>query len=166
MDTFFNWIQRSDCGRPCEHGDYRFQSKKNRIFEESGFYWTDEPTDSVYQLTIYHQRPDTLLPQDDSLVFRLKEHFFIKVLSRYQGANIIKDTLFKIGDRYFRVFYTADMNYEYKVFDRRVIAFTTSKGAEIEFQYKLLTKSYDTTLFQFYQNSITNLQTVRFKNGG
>ncbi len=166
MDTFFYWIQRSDCGKPCEHGDYRFQSKKNRIFEESGFYWIGEPEDSVDQLTIYHQRTDTLLAENDSSVLKDKEYFFTHVLSRYQGANIIKDTVLKIGDRFFITFYTADMNYENKVFDRRLIAFTKVKGTVIEFQYKLLTKKYDSTLLHFYENSILNLQTVRFKNGG
>ncbi len=166
MDTFFHWIQRSDCGRPCEHGDYRFQSKKNPIFKESGFYWTGEPQDSVEQLTIYHQRPDTLIQQDDSLVLKLKDHLCGNVLSRYQGANVIKDTVMKIDGRYFLAFWTADMNYKSRVFDRRIIAFTTIKGTVIEFQYKLVTKNYDSILTEFYQNSISNLKTVRFKNGG
>ncbi len=72
MDTFFSWVQRSDCAKPCEHGDYRFQSKKSRIFKESGFYWKGEPEDSVDQLSIYHQRADTLLKFDDSVILKSK----------------------------------------------------------------------------------------------
>jgi hypothetical protein len=78
-DTFFTWIQRSDCGKPCEHGDYRFQSKSNQIFKESGFYWDGEPEDSVEQLTIYHPRPDTVIKEsvgfNDSLVLRSRKHW-------------------------------------------------------------------------------------------
>ena len=66
-------------------------------------------------------------------------HLFRNVLSRYQGANVIKDTVMKIENRYFLAFWTADMNYTARVFDRRIIAFTTTKGTVLEFQYKLLT---------------------------
>ena len=100
-DTFFSWIQRSDCGRPCEHGDYRFQSKRNRVFKESGLFWFGEPEDSVDQLSIYHQRPDTLVKNKDSLIITLKEWLRNKVLNDIEIGNVLSDTLVRIHDRYF-----------------------------------------------------------------
>jgi hypothetical protein len=164
-DTFFTWIQRSDCGRPCEHGDYRFQSKKNRIFKESGFYWVGEPEDSVEQLSIYHRRPDTLVRHNDSSIFKDRIHFRNNLLSDPETINIVCDTIIKIGERYFSIFKIEDFT-KSKVYDRRLIAFTDISGNNLEFHYKLLTRSYDSVLTGFFERSLNNLKTVRLKDGG
>lgn len=165
-DTFFSWIQQSDCGRPCEQDDYRFQSKQNRIFPESGFFWDGEPEDSVDQLSIYHQRPYRLEKFDDSLIFRLRDNLLKKTLAGINIASILSDTFAKIGDRTFYILKTADFNHEKNVRDRRLIAFTTVSGTGLEFHYKLLTSRYDSILIHFFDSSIKNLASVRIKDGG
>ncbi len=42
-DTFSTWINYSDCGKPCNEQEYRFQSKLLRIIHESGFIWNRDP---------------------------------------------------------------------------------------------------------------------------
>lgn len=163
-DTFFSWIQRSDCGKPCEYGDYRFQSKKNRIFQESGFYWIGEPEDSVDQLTIYHQRPARLSKHNDSSIFRNQYHLREEVFNDPETANVLSDTMMKIGDRHFYILRIADIN-KIGVRHRRLIAFTTISGCILEFQYKLLTRRYDSVLTTYFERSIKNLATVRIKDG-
>jgi hypothetical protein len=165
-DTFFSWVQRSDCGKPCEHGDYRFQSKQNPIFKESGFYWIGEPEDSVDQLSIYHQRPDTVLKHKDSTIIRMRNLLREKVFNDPGTVNVLSDTLIKINDRYFCIFQTADFNKKTNVRDRRLIGFTTISGTLLEFHYKLLTKQYDSILTTFFDKSLKNLKTVKIKDGG
>jgi hypothetical protein len=165
-DTFFSWIQRSDCGKPCEQGDYRFQSKRNRIFKESGFFWIGEPEDSVDQLTIHHQRPGTLLKHNDSFIIRDRARLLDKVLNDIETENVLSDTLVRVNGRSFYVLRTADFNGKKGVRDRRLIAFTTVSGTLLEFHYKLLTTRYDTVLTRFFEKSMENLATVRIKDGG
>jgi hypothetical protein len=169
-DTFFTWIQRSDCGKPCEHSDYRFQSKKSRIFKESGFYWVGEPEDSVDQLTIYHQRPDTVIRKsiqfDDSLVIQHHKDWLQGALQQVNIANVLSDTLIKIGERYFYVLRTADFNKKTDIRERRLIAYTYVNGWQIQFQYKLMTRKYDSLLKKFFERSFENLATVQIKNSG
>jgi hypothetical protein len=165
-DTFFSWIQESDCGKPCEHGDYRFQSKQNAIFPESGFFWTGEPEDSVDQLSIYHQRPFKLLKKNDTIILHYGDLLREIVQTNIKTANVLSDTLIRIDNRYFFVFKVADLNKKNGVRDRRLIAFTTISGTLIEFHYKLLTTRYDTILTRFFDKSMKNLETVRLIDGG
>src|SRR5437868_12021008 len=53
-DTFFKWTNWSDCGKPCAHDEYRFQSKSLPIKMESGWLWLGEPKDSIERFTIVH----------------------------------------------------------------------------------------------------------------
>lgn len=163
-DTFFSWIQKSDCGKPCEHGDYRFQSKSNRIFKESGFFWIGEPEDSVNQLTIYHQRVERLLPFNDSLIFYAQNSLLKRMLADPATANVLMDTVIKINDRNFYIFKVANLN-KNNVFERSLVAFTTISGTILEFHYKLLTTTYDSTTKNFFDQSLKNLLTVKLKDG-
>lgn len=165
-DTFFHWIQTSDCGKPCEKGDYRFQSKLNKVFKESGFYWVGEPEDSVEQLTIYHSRPDTVFLEHDSSIIKARDHLRENLLVNPQTRNLLSDTLLRIDNRVFCIFKTADVNKQTQAFDRRLVAFTSFNGTILEFHYKLLKKQYDSVLTGFYDNSMRNLMTVRLRNGG
>lgn len=165
-DTFFSWIQESDCGKPCEQGDYRFQSKKNRIFKESGFYWVGEPEDSVDQLSIYHQRPTFLKAHNDSLIIKMRNLLREDLLNNTQIGDLISDTLLKIGDRFFCIFLVSDINKIKGIRNRRLIAFTTVKGTLLEFHYKLLSSHYDSILTHFFDRSLKNLMTVRIKDDG
>ncbi len=73
--------------------------------------------------------------------------------------------MLKIGDQHFCIFKVANMNNEKKVRDRRLIAFTSVSGTDVEFYYKLLTKRYDTVLTSFFEKSLENLKTVQIKDG-
>src|SRR5688572_4337673 len=42
-DSFFQWTNTSDCGKPCNREQYRFQPKYLPGFEESGFYYPIPP---------------------------------------------------------------------------------------------------------------------------
>ena len=165
-DTFFTWIRKNDCGKFCEEGKYRFQSKNLRIFKESGFYWTGQPEDSVNQLTISHNRPDTIIQNNDSFAIKRYTYFKEVLLSNPETANIISGTIEKIGDRYFCVFKIVDLNKQKDVYIRRLIAFTSIGGNSLQFQYELLTQKQDSILARFFDNSIKNLETVRIIDGG
>jgi hypothetical protein len=52
LDTFYRWINRSDC-RFCNTFQYRFADSRYKQFAESGWFWTYIP-DSTYQFTITH----------------------------------------------------------------------------------------------------------------
>jgi hypothetical protein len=165
-DTFFTWIRKNDCGKFCEEGKYRFQPKNLRIFEESGFYWTGQPEDSVNQLTISQNRPDTIIRNNDSFAIKRYTYFKEVLLSNPETANVISDTIEKIGDRYFCVFKIADLNKQKNVSIRRLIAFTSIGGNSLQFRYELLTQKQDSILARFFDNSIKNLETVRIIDGG
>ena len=102
-DTFLTWIRRNDCGYDCEEGKYRFQPKNFPIFKESGFFWIGQLDDSVYQLTISHNRPQFLTNNEDSFAFKLKSHFRENLMSNAETMNIVGDTILMISDRYYAV---------------------------------------------------------------
>jgi len=165
-DTFIKWIRQNDCGIYCEEGKYRFQDKKLPIFKESGFFWIGELEDSVNQLTISHHRSDTLVRNNDS--FALNTYSLLKenLESDPRTINIISDTIQIIGDRYFCIFKIADWNIQKGVFIRRLVAFTSISGKILQFRYDLLTQRHDSTLDNFFNKALINLQTVRIKDGG
>ena len=165
-DTFFSWIHKNDCGKPCEEGKYRFQSKANEIFKESGWYWTGEPIDSVEQLTIHHQRIDKLLKSDDSVLSKNRSSIVSKYFSDFELGDIISDTLIRINNREFIVLKIADIKRGNNVRHRSLFALTSVNGIFIHFHYKLLRQNYDSVLTNFYDRSLDNLMTVVITDGG
>jgi hypothetical protein len=165
-DTFLTWIRENDCGRPCEEGKYRFQPKGFPIFLESGFFWEGQPKDSVNQLTISHSRNIHLQRNDDSFALQLRSHFRENLLADPETMNIVSDTVQKFGDRYYAIFNIQDVDKKSGVYIRRVIAFTSISGNQIQFRYELLTRKKDATLNEFYQTSLRNLESVRITDGG
>ena len=165
-DTFLTWIRRNDCGYDCEEGKYRFQPKNFPIFKESGFFWLGQPEDSVYQLTISHERPQFLTNNQDSFAFKLKGHFRENLMSDAETMNIIGDSILMISDRYYAVFKISDFNEKIGVHVKRLIAFSSIRGNEIIFRYDLLTKKTDTAFNDFYNKALENLQSVRIHDGG
>jgi hypothetical protein len=165
-DTFFSWIRLNDCGKPCEEGKYRFQSKRFPIFKESGFYWTGEPTDSVNQLTISHQRADKVMKNNDSFALYMFGDYKQNLKYDPDAGKVISDTVQKIGDRYFCIFNIANVDKKRGVLIRRVLAYTSIAGYPVKFKYELLTRNQDSLSGGFFDHSIKNLQTVRIKDGG
>lgn len=163
-DTVFTWIRRNDCGKGCEEGKYRFQPKTFPIFKESGFFWIGQPEDSINQLTISHRRPDTLIRNNDSFAIKHFNHLKENLEDDLETTNIIFDTTQKIGDRYFCIFKIADVDKKKRVFIRRLIAFTSISGNELQFRYDLLTKKRDSILNLFFDDSMKNLETVQIKD--
>jgi hypothetical protein len=165
-DTMLTWVRENDCGRSCEEGKYRFQPKNFPIFLESGFFWDGQPKDSVNQLTISHSRNIQRQRNDNSFVLELRGYFRKNLLSDPETMNIISDTIQKFGDRYFAVFNIEDIDKKSGVYVRRVIAFTSISGNQLQFRYELLTRKQDSTLNGFYQTAIKNLKSVRITDGG
>lgn len=101
FDTFFTWTNHSDCGKPCDFEQYRFQPKALPIFEESGFTYAvpDIPTD---QFTIIHSGYFSFSNENDSSKnLSQLEHFKDRLsIDPYNGSNLF-GTVEKIDDRYF-----------------------------------------------------------------
>lgn len=165
-DTLLKWIHISDCGKPCDKSKYRFQPKNYPIFKETGFYWTGQPQDSVNQLTISHTRDIHLFADQDSFAIKNKEYFKVKLLSDPETSNIVSDTVERVGDRLFSIFKISDYDKSKGVHIRRLIAFTSIKGNEVEFRYDLLTRKKDATINNFFNESRKNLHTIRIEKGG
>lgn len=165
-DTFLTWIRRNDCGYECEEGKYRFQPKNLPIFKESGFFWLGQPEDSVHQLTITHHRPQFLSKNQDSFAYKLKGHLRENLISDAETTNIIEGSVLMISDRYYAIYKISDFNEKKGVHIKRLIAFSSVRGNQIQFRYDLLTKKTDSTFTDFYDNSLKKLQSVRITDGG
>jgi len=164
-DTFITWVRFNDCGRPCEEGKYRFQSKGARIFKESGFYWKGEPTDSVYQLTISHSRSILPSKSSDSIVMASHKFHLNQLLLDPSTSELISDTIVNISNRAYSVFQVDYFDSTYLVNTRRLIAFTYIKGNELKFMYELLSKNRDELFARFFEDCKRNLFTVRIEDG-
>lgn len=142
-DTSFTWTNYSDCGKPCDHEEYRFQSKSYPIFMESGFYY-DIPNILVDQFTIIHSSyfPFHTLTDTSKSPIR-HEHFKNKLSSDIYNGRIKFDTIEKIKDRYFSIICITGFDTTRQNYFSKVAALTTIKGNEIEFHYD--TNSTDTT---------------------
>lgn len=163
FDTSFYWTNRSDCGKPCDHEQYRYQPKSFPIFMETGFYY-DIPDIPIDQFTIIHS---SYFPFQDGDTSRnlVRHEYFKKRLSfnEYNGT-IRSDTIEKFGSRYFSIVYLTGFDKEKQKYFAKIAALTTIKNNEIEFHYDIKTK--DTiNLNDFYQNSIRFLRTVRMSKG-
>jgi len=161
FDTSFVWVSQSDCGKPCEVQKYRFQPKKLPVFKESGFYVMNAPKDSVDQFTISH--PSYLYNRSDTIRDTYM-HSRLKAEMEYNSGSfpMIFDTIQKIGNRYYSIFY---LKKKAEVERKRVLAVTTIKGNEIRFQYELASKTGDTSSIDFFQNSMKYLETIEIKAG-
>jgi hypothetical protein len=163
FDTSFYWTNRSDCGKPCDHEQYRYQPKSFPIFMETGFYH-DIPDIPIDQFTIIHS---SYFPFQDGDTSRnlVRHERFKKRLSFVESNRTIRsDTIEKFGGRYFSIVYLIGFDKEKHKYFTKIAALTTIRNNEIEFHYDLTTK--DTiNLIGFYQNSIRHLGTVRMSNG-
>jgi hypothetical protein len=163
FDTSFTWTNYSDCGKPCNHEQYRYQPKTHPIFKESGFYY-DIPDILIDQFTIVHSSYFPFHDGDTSMNVGRHENFKSRRANDPINGTIVRDTIEKINDRYFSVESMNGYDKEGKNHFAKLAALTTIKSNEIEFHYDIKTK--DTiNLKEFYQNSIKLLRTVRMSNG-
>ncbi len=163
FDTSLTWTNHSDCGKPCDHEQYRFQPNALPVFEESGFIYVipDIPID---QFTIFHSGYFPFYNGDTSKNTGRHEHFKSRLSTEYYDGKFYADTIEIIGDRYFSIVYLNGYDKDKKKYFAKVAALTTIKNNEIEFHYDI--KTPDTiNLNNFYINSIKLLRTIRISNG-
>ncbi len=163
FDTTFTWTNYSDCGKPCNHEQYRYQPKTHPIFKESGFYY-DIPDIPVEQFTILHSGYFLFHDGDTSKNVGRHENFKSRLSNDPINGTILHDTIEKISDRYFSVVSMKGYDKGRKRHFAKLAALTTIKGNEIEFHYDIKTKD-KINLKEFYQNSIKLLRTSRISNG-
>ena len=162
-DTSFEWINWSDCGKPCAHQEYRFQDKKNPITKESGWFWTD-PKDSVDQFTISHSSYIPFRESDTSRERMLLTHAHVKeyIRDELQYPPIIFDTVERINDRYFSI---VAMERSDTILEKRVLAVSYIKHNEIWFEYTLKTGKRDSTSRDFIRNSLELIKWIKIQKG-
>ena len=167
-DSFFQWTNTSDCGKPCDHEQYRFQPKYLPVFKESGFYYYTPANvyDSTEQFTIVHSGYSPFRDgTDSSVIYSINYHQKQKLLTIPATYKIASDTIQKINGRYFSIITIDLFDSVTKIYSKKVIGSTTIKGNGIEFRYELLTKKQDSIKSNFITNSIALLKTVRLNNG-
>ena len=164
-DTLFSWTQQSDCGKPCNKIKYRFQPRSLRITKESGFLWLGEPKDSIDRFTISHSGYFPFHEKADSiLIFTYHHHEILNIVQHPDTYKIKKDTVEKIGDRYFSII-TIDLYDTAKSqFSKKLLAATSIKSNLLYFTFELLTREKNEITDNFIQTSLDLLRTVRISN--
>lgn len=164
-DTFFNWVDLSDCGKPCETIDYRYQPKSANITLESGFICRCDPTDSVNQITIGHSGWF-----ETGRVVSKKEFFnwhhdykLSLLLLRPNATKNTSDTILRIHDRYFSIFITDNFVKVDKCYNKLISASTLIKGNQVGFTFRLYRTQNDSITKHFISNSMKLLHTVRIE---
>ena len=161
-DTVLSWVNHSDCGKPCDVQEYRYQPKQLPIKKESGFFSLGEPKDSVDQFTISHSSDNQYNRVDSAKDPRTLQYARLQLAQNPMNPPIIFDTIEKIGDRYFSII---AMERSDTIQHKEVLAITTIKGNNIKFQYDLLTKKNDSITKNFIKNSIDLIRTIQITNG-
>lgn len=146
-DTFFSWVDHSDCGKPCDIQKYRYQSKGLRITKESGFLWVGEPKNSVDRFTLSHSEDFPFYSGDTAKDFVRHGHLRSELTSNPANPPIIFDTVEKINDRYYSIF---AMQRSDTIRCKRVLAVTTIKGNLVRFQYDLPTTKRSHEAYAFF----------------
>jgi hypothetical protein len=161
-DTSFVWVDHSDCGKPCDMQKYRFQPKILKVTKESGFIWLGEPKDSVERLTISHSGYFPFHAGDTAEDLARHKQLRAKLASDASNPPVIFDTLEKINDRYYSI---VAMEKSDTIRSKRVLAITTIKGNEIQFEYDILTKKNDSIGRDFIKNSLDLIHTIHINKG-
>jgi hypothetical protein len=156
-DTLLVWVNHSDCGKPCDQQEYRFQIKKNPIVEESGFFFLGEPHDTVDQFTISHSSYEYDRKEDTTE--KRAQRLLLKERLRHDPSElpVAFDTVESLNGRYYALF---EMERSGKVTAKKVLAITTLKGNTIRFQYDLLTSHDDTVGRGFFNEAVQMIRTI------
>lgn len=163
FDTSFTWTNRSDCGKPCDMEQYRYQPKTLPIFEESGFYY-QVPDIPVDQFTIVHSGYFPFGNGDTSKSFWRHDNFKDRLSSDPKNGTVVSDTIEKINDRYYSVVFMNGYDTKRQQHFAKVAALTTIKANEIELHYDINSKE-KINLKAFYESSIRFIRTVRMSKG-
>jgi hypothetical protein len=159
-DTFFAWVNHSDCGKPCDRQMYRYQPERMPVQMESGFFPPPPLTDSVDEITISHSSWFHFLRTDSGI--NLGRHKSLEDHSRIESGDmkLFRDSLFAVDGRNFSVFARERSD---SVFGRYVLATTSFRGFEIEFEFRIVSKTKGPDEADFYKGAIDVLRTVRLE---
>ena len=162
-DTSFTWKDESGCTSYYKI-KCRFQSKENKIYEESGFLYLAFPRDSVDQVTLVYDPGRYADRNADTGALRLVNKYFIEKI-RAEGLtseNILIDTCFFVHDRLFSVtgkhcqwIKTGTTFYE-------VHATSVVRGEFVRFEFNMLTTKTDSLARNFTANALKTINTIRF----
>jgi hypothetical protein len=156
-DTSFMWIDKSDCGMPCDTHKYRYQPKTLRIRKETGFYYTQPPPDTIDCLTISHSRYFPFHNGDSSQVINMHKAYRETLSAENRDLSFVYDTIRKINGRYFSVF--ALERFSSATGEKIVIASSTIKTNWIRFEFHTVgPSSYLDS--HFIENSLSLLKSV------
>lgn len=163
FDTSFTWTNISDCGKPCNHEQYRYQPNVLPIYKESGFYY-EIPDIAIDQFTIIHSGYFPFHEGDTSKNIGRHENFKSRLSSTPFNGTIASDTVEKIGDRYFSIVCMNGFDKKKQKHFAKVAALTTIKSNEVEFHYDIRTRD-TVNLKEFNESSIRFIRTIRISNG-
>jgi len=163
FDTFFTWTNHSDCGKPCDREEYRFQPKSLPVFKESGFYY-HIPDISINQFTVIHSGYFPFHKGDTSKNLARHVNFKGRVLSESNNGKLVSDTIEKIYGRYFSIVCITDFDTTKQKHFATLVALTTIRGNDIEFHYDIKTKDTINEK-QFFDNATQFIRTTRISNG-
>lgn len=164
-DTFFQWTNWSDCGKPCASEEYRFQSKYLPITKESGWMWLGEPKDSIERFTILHSGWFPFHNNlDTNYIGVVHQRRKQQMLSSPETYKIKFDTIEKVNDRYFSIIVIDLYDTLKAMYSKKVSGVSTIKSNAIEFKYEILTKKNDSINQNFIENSMNLLRTVKLSN--
>lgn len=165
-DTFMEWTDHSDC-TCCEFEKYRFQSKTNPIYLESGFVYRLEPKDSIDMITISHSMCLYNHYKLKSLRFSefntLHQDRKKQDLDNLKDQGLISDTVLNINSQFYSVFIfirfdTINLQTT-KIFE----ANTMFNNNWITIKNNLLTNKKDSVNITFIENAKMMLASINFK---
>jgi hypothetical protein len=163
FDTSFMWTNISDCGKACNHEQYRYQPRTLPIYKESDFYY-EIPDIEIDQFSIIHSGYFPFHDGDTSKNMSRHENFISNLSSNSYNGTITYDTVEKIGDRYYHIVYMQGFDKVKQKYFAKVAALTTIKSNEIEFHYDIRKK--DTiNLIEFNNRAIRYIRTIHISNG-
>ena len=160
-DTLITWVDHSDCGKPCDRQMYRYQQKSMPIQKESGFFYPVLLIDSVDQITISHNSWFRLQKSDSGI--SLARHKSLEYHSKIQSQNmdLYRDTFFVVNGRGVSVYARERSDSTY---GREVLATTSAKGVEIEFEFKFMSRKQAPDEKRFFRDAIDILRTIKIDN--
>lgn len=162
-DTMFSWVHDSDCST-CDHIKCRFQSRKNTVFMESGFFPMGMPYDSIDQLTIvYSPHLYDMKDGDTSWVHQENRQFRKRLIAEgVPVQHVLIDTCFTINDRPFAIMGTYDYIPPAEVTFYKLSAVTAVRGKAIAFEFNITRLKQDSLITNFVSHAIDIIKTITF----
>ena len=164
-DTFAQWTHKTDCV-PCGKEKYRYQPKFLKLYLENGFIDTNEPKDSIENLTIVHSvsiNKSKLLEKD--LIYKMHKSEKEQYLNGMYRANMVKeDTVLKINDRYFSLFVFEHFDSTRMLYNKKVSAETLINNNSVKFINELVTRNNNSINNYFIKNSKLMFNSIKISN--